>query len=63
MNQNRWTSPVLWGAIIAQILGILIMTGAIDTGISQAVNGVAAAILELLVLLGVLNNPTDKTNF
>ncbi len=60
MEQNRWKSPVLWTSIVAQILGILMMTGVIDTGLSETVNQIAAGVLQLLVLVGVLNNPTDK---
>lgn len=58
-QQNRWRSPVLWTSIIAQILSILMMTDVIDTGLSETVNQVAAGVLQLLVLVGVLNNPTD----
>ncbi len=60
MEQNRWKSPVLWTSIVAQILGILMMTGVIDTGLSETVNQIAAGVLQLLILVGVLNNPTDK---
>lgn len=58
--QNRFKSKVLWGAIIAQILSLLVTVGAIDTGMSTTLNGVAVAILEMLVVFGVVNNPTDK---
>ena len=60
MEQNCWKSPVLWTSIVAQILGILMMTGVIDTGLSETVNQIAAGVLQLLILVGVLNNPTDK---
>lgn len=63
MEQNRWKSPVLWMSVVAQILGILVMTGVIDTGLTETVNQVAAGVLQLLVLVGVLNNPTDKKNW
>ena len=63
MEQNRWKSPVLWTSIVAQILSILMMAGVIDTGLTQTVNQVAAGVLQLLVLVGVLNNPTDKKNW
>lgn len=61
MNQNRFKSPVLWSALAAQLLSMLIVLGVIDTGLGDAIEGVVAAALELLVAFGVLNNPTDKT--
>lgn len=60
MNQNRFKSPVLWGAVIAQVLSLLIALGVIDTGMSETINQILSGILELLVLFGVLNNPTSK---
>ncbi|HWR22953.1 MAG TPA: phage holin [Feifaniaceae bacterium] len=63
MEQNRWKSPVLWTSIVAQVLGILVMAGVVDTGLTETVNQIAAGVLQLLVLVGVLNNPTDKRNW
>lgn len=60
---NRLTSPVTLAAIAAQLLSILVMVGVIDTGASEAINAVVVAVLELLTVFGVLNNPTDKKNF
>ena len=62
MNQNRFASPVLWSALAAQLLSMLIVLGVIDTGLGEVIEGVVAALLELLVAFGVLNNPTDKTS-
>lgn len=63
MIQNRWKSPVVWGAVAAQALALLVALGVIDVGMSEAVQAVVVAVLEVLVLFGVLNNPTDKTGF
>lgn len=63
MEQNRWKSPVLWAAIVAQVLSILLMVGAIDIAMSDLANQVAGGVLQLGVLVGVLNNPTDKQNW
>ena len=63
MEQNRWKSPVLWASIVAQILGILLLTGVVDTRISETINQIAAGIMQLLVLVGVLNNPTDRKDW
>lgn len=60
MIQNRFKSPVLWSALAAQVLSMLMVLGVIDTGLGDVIEGVIAALLELLVAFGVLNNPTDK---
>ncbi|MEG1053033.1 MAG: hypothetical protein RSF79_13430 [Janthinobacterium sp.] len=61
--QNRIQSKVVWAAVIAQVLAILVTLGVIDLGLSDTINAVVVSALELLVAFGVLNNPTDKTNF
>ena len=62
-TQSRWTSPVMWAAIAAQILAILVLTGVMDAGQSDAINVVVAAVLQLLVTFGVMNNPTAAKKF
>jgi uncharacterized membrane protein len=61
--QNRFKSPVLWTAVAAQLLTVLVLCKVIDTGLSTTINGVIAAVLQLLVLFGVFNNPSDKLNY
>lgn len=61
--KERIKSPVTLAAIVGQIVTILLMVGAISTGAGDTVNNVAAGVIQLLVLFGVLNNPTDKANF
>ena len=63
MNQNRWKSPVVWGAVVAQVATILVILGVIDIGQSETVNAVIASVLQALVAFGVLNNPTEKSEF
>ncbi|NLI21744.1 MAG: holin [Clostridiales bacterium] len=63
MEQNRLKSPVVWAALAAQALTILVTLGAIDTGLSDAINAALAGVLQLLVMVGVLNNPTDGEHF
>ncbi len=63
MEQNRLLSPVVWSAIAAQLLAILVTLGVISTGISEAIDGLVASFLQLLVAFGVLNNPTSKNSF
>ncbi|MGI6176676.1 MAG: phage holin [Christensenellales bacterium] len=60
MEQKRFKSPVLWAAIAAQIVSILLMVGAIDVALGDTINQVVGGVLQLGVLIGVLNNPTDK---
>lgn len=62
-KQNRFKSPVFWSALVAQVLAILVLTGAIGPDWSAAITGIVAAVLEALTVFGVLNNPTDKKNF
>jgi len=61
--QNRLKSAALWVAIASQVLGILVALGAIDTGASATVNAVIVAACQILTTVGILNNPTDSTNF
>ena len=63
MNQNRFTSPVVWAAVAAQQLTILSTLGVINAGQSDAVGAVVTAVLQLLIAFGVLNNPTSKNTF
>ena len=63
MEQNRLKSPVVWGAVIAQVLSILVLMGVIDTGMSEALENLVAAFLQALAAFGVLNNPTKKDEF
>ena len=61
MEQNRYKSPVLWAALCAQLLSMLVLLGVIDTGMSDAIRAVVVALLELLTTFGVLNNPTNPS--
>ena len=63
MEQSRFKSPVVWAAIVAQIVSILILAGVIETSLGDTVNAVAAGVFQLLVIFGILNNPTDKKYF
>lgn len=61
--KERLKSPVTLAAIVGQVVTILLMVGAINTGAGDTINNVTAGIIQLLVLFGVLNNPADKNNF
>lgn len=65
MEQSRWRSPVLWSAVVAQIIAIGQFTGlwvkiGVDTGV---IGDVVASVLQLLVLFGILNNPVSAEKF
>lgn len=63
MTQNRLKSKVVWAAVAAQVIAILLALGVIDTTLGQTINTVVASVLQLLVVVGILNNPTDGENF
>lgn len=62
MKQSRWTSKILWASIIAQVLVILQITGTLKAiGLDAGyIGNVVAAVLQLLVTVGVLNDPTTS---
>lgn len=60
-EQNRFRSPVLWASVAAQLLSILVLVGVIDTGLSETINNVVGAVLQLLATFGILNNPTNPS--
>lgn len=58
IHQSRWTSFYLWMAIVAQILTIIQLSGlGIDT---VWLGNLIAGGLQLLVILGIINNPSDS---
>lgn len=61
--QNRLKSKAVWVAILAQVMAILLALGVVDAGMSEAINAVITAVLQLLVVFGILNNPTDAAKF
>lgn len=63
MEQNRWKSPVVWGAVLSQVLAILIALEVINPTQSQVINDVIVAVLQLLVTFGILNNPVVQDKF
>ena len=54
---------MLWISLaVAQVVSLLILLGVIDTGLGDIINQVAAGILQLLTLFGVVNNPTSASS-
>lgn len=65
MEQSRFKSPIFWSAVVAQVLSIGQLSGLFAKyGIDAGYWGdLAAAVLQLFVIFGLLNNPTSKTEF
>ena len=61
MKQSRFKSKVLWVAVIAQIISLGQLIGLWkELGIDAGLLGDAAAgVLQLLVIVGVVNDPTN----
>lgn len=62
MNQQRYKSPILWGALAAIMLLILKLFGFEDAALQALPRAEAIfnAICALLAVLGIVNNPTDR---
>ncbi len=61
--QNRFKSKVTWTTIASLILSMLVTTGILQPSQSTVINGVAVAVLDAMVVFGILNNPTDAEHF
>lgn len=55
---KRIKSNSTWLAILAQVVVILQVTGVLTMSQIDIVNGVATAFIQILVLVGILVNPT-----
>jgi uncharacterized membrane protein len=65
MKQKKYQSYVLWTAVAAQLISLGQLTGlfamwGLDAGV---VGNVVAGVLQMLVVLGIINNPNDKNSF
>ena len=58
--KERLKSPVVWTAIIAQII---IIAGVFSQGLGDNIKIIGSAVLEILTVLGILNNPSDRERF
>lgn len=63
MPQKRWQSPVVWLAVLGQLVIILTATGVVDVQVIDMIKVIGAALIEVLTLLAVLNNPTNRNGF
>lgn len=64
-KQNRWHSPVVWGAIFGLVVTIFTATGLADKlGLDDdALKLVLMSIGGVLSAFGIINNPTDREGF
>jgi len=59
MEQKPWKSWALWLAIVALIVFLVKEFTGLD--ISDSADGFLNVLLPVLVMLGIVNNPTNKT--
>ena len=60
MKQERWRSKIMWISVLAVVGGVV--TRYIP-GIAEDYQLITDAVITVLALVGVLNNPTDKEHF
>lgn len=58
--KDRLKSPVVWLAVLAQVA---VIVGLFVPNVSDNIKVVGTAIVEILTMFGVLNNPADGNNF
>lgn len=58
--KERLKSAVVWIAVIAQVCMIIAMY---NSAIADNVKIISTAVVEVLTLFGILNNPTDRSSF
>ena len=58
---ERFKSWALWVSIAALIVFCVKEFGGVD--ISETMNGLLDVLLPVLVAFGIVNNPTDRSNF
>lgn len=58
--KQKLSSPVVWAAVIGQVAIILAL---FVPEVTDTFKIVAAAIVEILTLFGVLNNPNNREGF
>jgi uncharacterized membrane protein len=59
-TQNRFKSKVVWASVLAQVL---VIVGLFLPQLSDTIKVIGTSILEIVTVLGILNNPSDATNF
>jgi len=63
MVQSRWKSKVLWLGIVSIVLSVLLRFGNITLADSEFITQMVNTLLDILGIVGVVNNPIDGTNW
>ena len=63
LTQKKWQSPVVWTSIASQIASLLILSGAIDIAQAEIINLSVGIVLQVLVIVGIFNNPNDAKDW
>jgi uncharacterized membrane protein len=58
-NKKRLRNYGLWVAVLSLVTNILIYSGVITVAESEELTAIVQRFLDLLVLLGILSNPTN----
>ncbi len=61
MKQNRFKSWALWLSVASLV--IFCVKEFVGVDISDTVNGLMNVLCPVLVAFGIVNNPTDRSNF
>ena len=61
--QERFKSPILWVAFAAQLVSLLLLFKVIDLQMGETINAAVGIICQMLVGLGVFNNPQNSEKF
>lgn len=59
--KERIKSPVVWLSVLAQVC--IILAFFVPNDINEAVKVIGTAVVEILTLFGILNNPTNREGF
>lgn len=60
MKQNRFRSKITWVAIVLVVVGV---AKRYIPGISDDIQFISDAVIAILTIVGVLNDPTNKEGF
>jgi len=61
--QNRLKSKVVWVSIVSTVLLLFNQFGILDNLQLETLKNAADVVLSVLVVFGILNNPTTKDKF
>lgn len=62
-TQKKYKSVVMWSALAAQVMALLVIAGVVDVVKSEQIQLVIGLVLEILATVGILNNPNSKDSF